>query len=77
MGLIPREDNVVIVDPLIPTDAWDWFCLDNVLYHGKILTILWDRSGEKYGKGKGLRVFADGKEIAASNKLIRITGKLQ
>jgi len=76
LGLIPQEGDVVIVDPLIPADAWDWFCLDNVLYHGRMLTVLWDRSGEKYGRGKGLHVFADGKEIATSNKLIRVTGKL-
>jgi hypothetical protein len=73
-GLVPRQDDTVVVDPLIGADAWDWFCLDNVLYHGRSLTILWDRSGEKYGKGRGLHVFADGVEIAGSDKLTRITG---
>ena len=76
LGLIPQEDDVVIVDPLIPADAWDWFCLDNVLYHGRKITILWDRSGEKYGRGKGLHVFADGTEIAGSDKLTRVKGGL-
>lgn len=76
VGLIPREDNMVIVDPLIPADVWDWFCLDNVLYHGRTLTILWDRNGKKYGKGKGLHVFVDGTEIAASEELNRVTGEL-
>ncbi len=76
LGLVPRQDNTVVVDPLIPADAWDWFCLDNVVYHGHSLTILWDRSGEKYGKGKGLHVFADGKEVARSDELARVTGKL-
>ena len=33
------------------------------------LTILWDRSGSKYHKGKGLRIFADGIEIANSDRL--------
>ena len=75
VGLIPQEDDIILVDPLLPADAWDWFCLDNVLYHGRTLTILWDRSGDKYGKGKGLRVFADGTEIASSDKLTRVTGK--
>ena len=75
LGLIPQEDDMVIVDPLIPADAWDWFCLDNVLYHGRMLTILWDRSGEKYGKGKGLHIFADRIEIASSDKFIRVTGE--
>ena len=60
----------------MPTGAWDWFCLDNVLYHNRIITILWDKTGDKYGKGKGLRVFADGKEIAHSDTLERVTGSL-
>ncbi|UCG46569.1 MAG: hypothetical protein JSU94_13805 [Phycisphaerales bacterium] len=76
VGLVPREDNTVIVDPLIPADAWDWFCLDSVPYHGRTLTILWDRDGRKYEKGKGLRVLADGAEIATSDGLTRVTGKL-
>jgi len=76
VGLVPREDNTVVVDPLVPADAWDWFCLDNVSYHGRTLTILWDRTGRKYHKDAGLRVFADGVEIAGSDDLTRVSGKL-
>jgi hypothetical protein len=76
VGLVPREDDTVEVHPLIPDDAWDWFCLDNVLYHGKILTVLWDRTGDKYGKGAGLRVYEYGKELAHTVHLRRITAKL-
>jgi hypothetical protein len=76
VGLVPREDNTVLVDPLLPADAWDWFCLDGVAYHGHILTILWDRSGDKYNKGEGLHVFAGGTEIASSNELTCVTGEL-
>ncbi len=76
VGLVPRDDSMVLVDPLLPVDAWDWFCLDNVPYHGRTLTILWDRNGQKYRKGKGLAVFADGTEIARSDELTRVTGEL-
>jgi hypothetical protein len=76
VGLVPREDNTIVLDPLIPADAWDWFCLDNVPYHGRTLTILWDRTGEKYRKGAGLRVFADGVEIVKSAELTRVSGEL-
>jgi len=76
VGLMPRQDNTVMVDPLIPTNTWDWFCLDNVPYHGRALTILWDQSGQKYGIGKGLRVFSDGTEVARSDGLMRVTGQL-
>ena len=75
-GLVPRADNTIEVDPLIPAGVWDWFCLDNVAYHGHMLTILWDRTGDKYGKGKGLNIFADGKNIASSNELSHLTCKL-
>lgn len=75
-GLRPREDNIVEVHPLIPPGAWEWFCLDGVSYHGRSLTILWDLTGRKFGKGKGLRVLADGREIARSPSLGRVSGRL-
>jgi hypothetical protein len=76
LGLRPREDDVIEVQPLLPPDTWDWFCLDNVLYHKRLLTILWDRSGTKYGRGKGLRLIADGKEIGAARVLSPIRCRL-
>ncbi|MCF7731443.1 MAG: hypothetical protein K9N23_07140 [Akkermansiaceae bacterium] len=76
VGLRPRADDVVEVNPLVPADIWDWFCLDQLSYHGRTLTILWDKTGTKYGKGKGLRVFADGVEIAVAAKLTRVTAPL-
>ena len=76
VGLVPRADDTVQVHPLLPADAWDWFCLDGVSYHGHTLTILWDRTGTKYGQGKGLRVFADGRQIAAADELTAVTGEL-
>jgi hypothetical protein len=76
VGLRPRADETVEVNPLVPDGLWDWFCLDKVSYHGKVLTILWDKTGAKYGKGPGLRVFADGKEIAHADTLSRVTASL-
>jgi predicted GH43/DUF377 family glycosyl hydrolase len=75
-GLRPRSDDIVEVNPLVPADTWDWFCLDGVLYHGQIITIVWDKTGTKYGKGKGLRVFANGRQIAQADSLQRVTGRL-
>jgi len=65
VGFKPSLDSTFIIHPLIP-DTWDWFCLDHVSYKGKIITILWDKTGKKYHRGKGLRVFADGKLLKAS-----------
>ena len=72
IGLRPRLDNTIEVNPLIPADKWDWFCLDNVLYHGHNLTILWDKNGDRYHCGKGLRIFVDGKEVGQANTLTKI-----
>ncbi len=76
VGLRPRPDNTIEVNPLVPQSKWDWFCLDNVLYHGKVVTIIWDKTGEKFSKGKGFRVLVDGKEVAKSEQLERVTGKM-
>ncbi len=76
VGLKPREDNVIEIYPLIPKDKWDWFCLDQIPYHGKMLTILYDKDGTRYRKGVGLRVYADGKEIYSGKNLTHITTKL-
>lgn len=76
VGLRPRPDDVVEVRPLLPANAWDWFCLDNLSYHGKMLTIIWDRTGRKFRRGAGLRVFVDGREIAHANSLRRVTGRI-
>ncbi|MBD8488562.1 glycoside hydrolase [Echinicola sp. CAU 1574] len=75
VGFRPQDDGSVVVDPLIPEDQWDWFCLDNVVYRGDILTIFWDASGKKYGKGKGLHVLINGKEVASSDNLTRLEVK--
>ncbi len=76
VGLRPRADDTIEVNPLLPEGKWDWFCLDNVLYHGKIVTIIWDKEGTKYKKGKGLSVWVNGRKVASSMNLEKVTGKL-
>lgn len=62
IGIRPRQDEVLELRPLLPKDQWDWFCLDRVAYHGKMLTIVWDKTGDKYHKGKGMSVWVNGKK---------------
>jgi hypothetical protein len=76
VGLRPRADDTIEVAPLLPAGTWDWFCLDGVRYHGREVTILWDNDGKRYNRGAGLQVIVDGKVVAKSNKLERVTGKL-
>jgi hypothetical protein len=76
VGLVPRADDSVEISPLLPNGVWNYFCLDGVNYHGHTLTIIWDKDGTKYNRGKGLVVLADGKEITRADKLGKLTGKL-
>jgi hypothetical protein len=69
VGLKPRADDILEIQPLVPQKQWDWFCLDSVVYHGKSITVLWDKTGKHYNKGKGMRVFSDGKEVFHSKNL--------
>jgi predicted GH43/DUF377 family glycosyl hydrolase len=75
-GLRPRPDELLEVNPLVPAGAWDWFCLDGVPYHGRSVTILYDKTGDRYHKGTGLRVFADGRLVAAADTIARVAGVL-
>ncbi len=69
IGLRPRSDDKIEVNPLVPENKWNWFCLDNLKYKNHILTIFWDKDGSKYKKGAGFHVLKDGKEILHSDKL--------
>ena len=57
-------------------DTWGRMKLDWGYIDGTTMTIVDYKTGGKYGKGKGLRVFADGREIARSEALGRVTGRL-
>lgn len=72
-GLRPQAGNMLEVNPLAPEGKWAWWCLDNVLYHGKIITIIWDKDGTRYKKGKGLSVWVNGKKAGAADTIKKIT----
>lgn len=65
IGIKPQLDNRVVIEPLVPDD-WDWFCLDNVFYQDKILTVLWDKTVKHYNRGKGFQIFSNGKRVFKS-----------
>lgn len=62
-GLRPAEDDKLTINPIIPGD-WDWFCLENVRYHGHDLAIIYDKTGKKFRRGAGLRIFIDARQAA-------------
>ena len=69
IGIRPQEGNTLVVNPLIPEGVWDYFCMENVPYHGMNITILYDKTGERYKKGKGLIIFVNGKKVVSSQRL--------
>lgn len=73
IGLRPRADNILEINPLVPQNKWSWFCLDNIFYHGKIITIFWDKTGNKYKHGKGFHILVNGKEVISSPKIEKIS----
>jgi hypothetical protein len=75
VGLRPRDDDTLELKPLAPPE-WPYFALDGVPYRGHLVSVLWDRDGTRYNLGKGLRLFAGGTEIAASDTLGPLTAKL-
>lgn len=72
IGLRPQEDNMLHVHPLIPKDTWDYFCLDNIMYCGKKITVMYDKYGTHYNKGIGLKVYINGEEVGSSKALTSI-----
>ena len=76
VGLRPRVDHMLEVDPLVPEGTWDYFRLDRVRYHGHWLTILYDRTGNRYQQGAGLRIFVDGRLLASGPGLARLTAAI-
>jgi hypothetical protein len=76
IGIRPQEGGILAVNPLLPEGVWDYFCLEDVIYHGKSITILYDKTGTKYNKGKGLMIFVDGKRKASSPNLSLLKCKL-
>jgi Bacterial alpha-L-rhamnosidase 6 hairpin glycosidase domain len=76
VGIVPRADDTIEINPLLPEQSWDWFCLDRVPYHGREITIRWDRDGAKFRRGAGLSLFAGDQRIAHSSSLSRLMGTI-
>ncbi|MFC8731349.1 LamG-like jellyroll fold domain-containing protein [Luteimicrobium sp. NPDC057192] len=72
LGLRAQADDTLRIQPLVPA-SWDHFAAENVPYHGRNVTLLWDRDGSHYGEGAGMRVFVDGRLVRTSATLRDLT----
>jgi hypothetical protein len=76
IGLRPRPDDIIELNPLLPSGKWHYFQLKDVYYHGHLLTIIYDPSGVRYRMGKGLFLLVDGRLIKHAADLSRVIIKL-
>ena len=67
-GIRPQAGDSLVVDPLLPPagdgQALGWFRVQDVPYHGHRVAVTWDADGRHYGRGRGLSVDVDGREVA-------------
>lgn len=72
-GVRASESDTLIVNPIVDSTI-DYFMLSGLKYHGRELTIVYDRDGTRYNAGKGLNVFVDGRPAAPlkNDSLFRI-----
>ena len=61
------------LEPLLPASAKiAFFCLDGIRTAAHDVAAIWDESGSKYGKGKGLMLLVDGTVVAHSSTLSKL-----
>jgi hypothetical protein len=79
IGIRPHSDETFEIAPLIPAEPPTggrpirYFALQNLAYHGRDIGIIFDAEGIRYGAGRGLTVFVDGKRLYGPGPLQRVS----
>ena len=76
IGIKPNIDNSIEIKPLIPVD-WEWFAAENIHFQGKEIDLIWDKTGNQYGLGKGLLLFVDKKLVMQKDRIQKIVFDLK
>lgn len=71
MGVQPQEAGGIKIRPLIP-EEWEYCILKDVVCQGRHITIIYDKNGTYYHKGKGFMVWCDGICIHKSDVIMDI-----
>lgn len=75
IGIVPTLDDKLVLQPLIPSN-WTHFAVENLPYHGSLISIVWDASGSYYNLGNnttaGLSVFSNGTLIHSQSSLAAV-----
>jgi SAM-dependent methyltransferase len=69
LGIVPRSDDVLEIDPLLPEGALDRFVLDGQAYHGHRLSLRWDKGRPA---AERFEVYVDGRRVAAADRLKKL-----
>ncbi|KAI4657473.1 uncharacterized protein J4E79_007547 [Alternaria viburni] len=78
VGIRPRSDDVLEVAPLASAAQLTYFRAERIMYHGREIAVQWDKDGSHYGgNSTGLTVEVDGKVVASSPSLSRVTVELE
>jgi len=70
IGIVPTLDDVLQLQPLVPSN-WSYFAVENLPYHGSLISIIWDSTGSHYSGNcsSGLSVYSNGTLIHNQNSL--------
>ncbi|KAK4900274.1 hypothetical protein LTR27_002498 [Elasticomyces elasticus] len=60
-GIVPDFGDTLVLKPLVPSN-WSYFAIENLPYHGSLLTFVWDQDGSHYGGNHsvGLNIYSNG-----------------
>jgi len=64
-GIVPTFGDTLVLQPLVPSN-WSYFLIENLPYHGSLLTFVWDQDGTHYSAGSygnsssGFSIYSNG-----------------
>ncbi|KAK3631978.1 hypothetical protein LTR56_016571 [Elasticomyces elasticus] len=60
-GIVPDFGDTLVLKPLVPSN-WSYFAVENLPYHGSLLTFVWDQDGSYYSgdHSAGLSIYSNG-----------------
>ena len=73
IGIVPTLDDVLQLQPLVPSN-WSYFAVENLPYHGSLISIIWDSTGSHYSGNcsSGLSVYSNGTLIHNQSNLAAV-----
>ncbi|KAK3719519.1 hypothetical protein LTR37_004377 [Vermiconidia calcicola] len=59
-GIVPTFGDTLVLKPLVP-EGWSYFAIENLPYHGSLLTFVWDEDGSHYDNARaGFSIYSNG-----------------